>query len=51
MNPAMILSTATAAALVILSVALVLTVFRIVRGPTLADRCWGSTCWWPSPSA
>ncbi|WP_377295309.1 cation:proton antiporter [Rhizobium sp. SG2393] len=41
MNPAMILSTATAAALVILSVALVLTVFRIVRGPTLADRVLG----------
>ncbi|SIR16644.1 multicomponent Na+:H+ antiporter subunit F [Rhizobium sp. RU20A] len=41
MTPAALIDMATSAALVILSIALLLTVVRIVRGPTLADRVLG----------
>ncbi len=39
--PDQILSTATGFALVFLSVALLVTVWRIIRGPTLPDRVLG----------
>lgn len=38
MTPPLILSAATSLALAILAVALLLTVWRVIRGPTLADR-------------
>lgn len=41
MTPESVLSVATTVTLVILSLALLLTVVRIVRGPTLGDRVLG----------
>ncbi|MFQ6182109.1 cation:proton antiporter [Sinorhizobium meliloti] len=41
MTPAAVLSTASGVALVLLSLALLLTVLRIIRGPTLPDRVLG----------
>lgn len=41
MTPAAVLSTASGVALVLLSLALLSTVLRIIRGPTLPDRVLG----------
>ncbi len=41
MTPAAVLSAASGVALVLLSLALLLTVLRIIRGPTLPDRVLG----------
>ncbi|WEZ84012.1 cation:proton antiporter [Rhizobium sp. 32-5/1] len=41
MNPADILQAATTFTLVVLSLALAMTVVRIIRGPSLADRVLG----------